>query len=151
MGYVEKNLLKNETIIILQKPHWMIYRSVVYSIAIFGALAYYSDAAPVWIGLGFLFALPLTILTVINRKSTELAITSKRIIVKTGLIGRSTTELNHNQIESLSINQSDLGRMFNYGTITFHGTGGVKTPVKDVDNPLEFRKQVLEMLESTSP
>ncbi len=42
--------------------------------------------------------------------STELAVTSKRVIAKLGFIRCSTVELRHSKVESLHVDQSLLGR-----------------------------------------
>ncbi|MCI5108543.1 MAG: PH domain-containing protein [Candidatus Pacebacteria bacterium] len=79
--------------------------------------------------------------------STEFAVTTKRVIVKLGLIRRSTKELNHKQVESLVVDQSILGRIFNYGTIKLIGTGGSTTRLHHIEAPLEFRKRTLEAIQ----
>jgi hypothetical protein len=35
-----------------------------------------------------------------------------------------------------------LGRLFNYGDVTIHGTDTTLEPLRDVDRPLAFRNQV---------
>lgn len=80
--------------------------------------------------------------------STELVVTNKRIVYKTGFIKRKTVELSAKQIEGLSLKQSILGRVFNFGDISMYGTGGVVTPINDVDTPLVFRKKASELIDS---
>lgn len=77
--------------------------------------------------------------------STELAITSKRVIAKVGFISRSTVELSHRKIESFNVDQSIYGRIFGFGTIVVCGTGGGKTPIPNIDDPLEFRRQAMKV------
>jgi uncharacterized membrane protein YdbT with pleckstrin-like domain len=69
------------------------------------------------------------------------------IIAKVGLIRRSTIELNHQKVESMGIDQSIMGRIFNFGTLTINGTGGVRTPIPSISSPLEFRKKAMETIE----
>ena len=96
-----------------------------------------------FIGTAFIIASPVEFLrALIARRTTELAITTDRVIAKFGLIKRKTAELNINRFESLSVDQSILGRMLNYGTIAVSGTGGGITPVPGIDDPLEFRRNV---------
>jgi uncharacterized membrane protein YdbT with pleckstrin-like domain len=47
----------------------------------------------------------------IRYKTTEFAVTDKRIIAKTGLISRTTTELFLDKVESLHVEQSVMGRI----------------------------------------
>lgn len=72
--------------------------------------------------------------------TTELAITNKRVIAKTGLISRNTIELNLSKIESIRVDQSILGRIFNYGSIIVAGAGTPQAPVVGISNPMDFRK-----------
>ncbi len=46
------------------------------------------------------------------------------------------------KIESVDVDQSVFGRLFNYGTVTIHGTGTTLEPLRGIDRPIEFRNQV---------
>ena len=54
-------------------------------------------------------------------KTTEIAITNKRIIAKFGFISRRTIEINLQKIESIQVDQNVLGRLLDYGTIVIAG------------------------------
>jgi hypothetical protein len=58
----------------------------------------------------------------------EWLLTSRRVIIKVGLISRRTIEMNLERIESIGVDQGIFGRIFGYGTITMIGTGGTKEP-----------------------
>jgi uncharacterized membrane protein YdbT with pleckstrin-like domain len=64
------------------------------------------------------------------------------VIVKVGLIHRHTLELVLAKVETVGVDQSILGRIFNFGTIIVTGTGGTQEPFKDIADPIGFRKQV---------
>jgi uncharacterized membrane protein YdbT with pleckstrin-like domain len=85
---------------------------------------------------------------VIIKQTTELVITSKRIIVQLGLFNRRVTELKLMQFESITVDQSIFGRFFDYGTLTITGTGGVKTTVPHVVAPLQFKQTLWYVLET---
>jgi uncharacterized membrane protein YdbT with pleckstrin-like domain len=76
-----------------------------------------------------------------------MAVTNKRVLVKTGMISRNTTEMMLGKIESIVVNQGILGRMLSYGTIIVRGTGGTPEPFARIAHPLEFRKQVQQELD----
>ena len=84
----------------------------------------------------------------ITKVSTELAITTKRVIAKVGFIRRSTIELNHSKVESITVDQSILGRILDFGTLVINGTGGGKTPIPTVDSPLEFRRNAMQAIDA---
>jgi len=79
----------------------------------------------------------------INIRTTELAVTERRVIAKFGLIRRDTIEIKVERIESVQVNQSVLGRLLNFGTIVFSGAGTPQLTVPDIAEPLEFRKAVV--------
>lgn len=93
--------------------------------AIFGVVA-------VWLGLRAL----------IRRATTEFAVTDQRVIYKTGLFGRHTLEMNRAKVESVDVDQSIPGRLFDYGTIVLRGTGGSLEPIRHIASPLAFRSHI---------
>lgn len=84
--------------------------------------------------------LTLWIMPWIERISSEFAITDKRIIIKTGLLSRHTVELNVRQVESVNVQQSLVGRMLDYGSVTVVGSGGTREVLSYIAKPLEFRR-----------
>jgi uncharacterized membrane protein YdbT with pleckstrin-like domain len=78
----------------------------------------------------------------LKRLSTEIIVTSRRIIVKTGLIGRRSIEMNVDKVESVLVNQDVLGRILDYGTLIIRGVGAGLEPVANVAAPLEFHRHV---------
>jgi uncharacterized membrane protein YdbT with pleckstrin-like domain len=83
------------------------------------------------------------------RYTTEIALTTKRIIAKVGFIRRDTIDLNHSRVESYNVSQSVIGRLLDYGTVTVSGTGGARTPIRGVANPLAFRRRAAELSDAS--
>ncbi|HYG56198.1 MAG TPA: PH domain-containing protein [Burkholderiales bacterium] len=79
----------------------------------------------------------------IKLRSTELAVTNKRVVAKFGFISRETIEINLARIESVQVNQTVMGRMLDYGTIVFSGAGTPQATIPSIASPLEFRKAVV--------
>jgi uncharacterized membrane protein YdbT with pleckstrin-like domain len=77
-----------------------------------------------------------------HRWTTEVAVTDRRIIYKTGFIKRRTVEMHMDKVESVDVDQSILGRVLNYGDITIRGTGETMERLRMIDHPLEFRNHV---------
>jgi uncharacterized membrane protein YdbT with pleckstrin-like domain len=73
---------------------------------------------------------------------TEIAITDRRVIYAHGFIQRHSVEVHMDKIESVDVDQTALGRLLDYGDVTIHGTGTTLEPLRDVDQPIEFRNQV---------
>lgn len=151
MGYVDSNLMNDEKVVYKANIHWFIFvPGVVFfvvGIVLFGSGE--ESGGPVFGLLAILLALFLLIKAFITKVTTELAITSKRVIAKVGLIRRNTVELNHSKVESFNIDQSIFGRIFGFGTLIVNGTGGGKTPIPSIDNPLEFRRNAMESIDAS--
>jgi len=75
-------------------------------------------------------------------RSTEMGITSKRVIRKSGVIMRDTAEIRLAKVESVSVKQGMLGRIFGYGDVIISGSGGNNAVMKGVRDPLTFRRAV---------
>jgi uncharacterized membrane protein YdbT with pleckstrin-like domain len=118
--YVNNNLVNDEHVVHETSLHWIIFCS-----------------------LGALFTLFLWPL--IASKTSEFAITNKRLIIKTGLLSRKTVEMNLSKIESVNVDQGIFGRLLGYGTLRIVGTGGTKEIFAQINNPLEFRKQFQQL------
>ncbi len=82
-----------------------------------------------------------------RRLSSEFAVTTKRVVVKVGLVRRHSTEILLRQVEGITVDQGLLGRIFGYGTIVIEGTGSDRTPYKGIAAPMAFRLAVQEQVE----
>ena len=51
--------------------------------------------------------------------------------------------MNMGKVESVNVDQSILGRVFDYGDITVRGTGAGLSPLRMIENPLSFRNAVI--------
>ena len=80
----------------------------------------------------------------VRYKSTELAITNKRVIAKFGFIRRSTVEMNLAKVETLEVHQGIAGRIFNYGSLVISGGGNAQAPIPGISDPLAFRKTFMQ-------
>jgi uncharacterized membrane protein YdbT with pleckstrin-like domain len=148
MGYIDTHLTDSEEIVFRTKRHWINTVPVPLVIMILAGLCYYAWGK--W-EQGWLMW-PAFVLTgaslimfscrhAINWAS-EFGVTSRRVIIKTGLVRRNTLEVILQKVESVSVEQSVLGRILGYGTLTVTGSGGSSEPYRDISQPLEFRKQV---------
>ena len=153
MSYVENNLMPNEKVIYKAKIHWFIFAQEIF-LFLLGIFLFTIDkqgnTGPFGL-MAVVASIASFISAIITRSSTELVITSKRIIAKIGLIRRKTVELNHSKVESINVDQSIFGRIFDFGTLVINGTGGGKTPIPSIDSPLEFRKNAMQAIDARQP
>ena len=150
MGYVDKNLMSGETILYNGKLHWAILLTG-FILLLLGLPLYFSSGpiSEIFGGLLLIIAIFRLMNDTIVMLTSEFAITSKRVIVKYGFIRLVTSELNHNSVESLNVEQSILGRILDYGTIVVNGTGGRRTPVPSISSPLKFRSEAMQIIDSS--
>ena len=129
-SYVEGALVKDEKIVHLGRISlWSLWHLFALGLLLL----------PVF-GLGLIF----WVLAYVRYKTTELAITTKRVIVKHGFIRRRTVEININKVESIQVDQEILGRMFNFGTLVIAGAGDPQAPIAGISSPMAFRKAFIE-------
>jgi uncharacterized membrane protein YdbT with pleckstrin-like domain len=97
----------------------------------------------IWAALfSFVLGALFVFIGLLKRNATEMAVTNKRVIVKSGLADRRTIELLLPRIESIAVEEPALGRLLGYGTVIVRGTGGTPEVFPQIARPLEFREQV---------
>ena len=170
MSYLTNVLRPDEQVLAEGKLHWITYYPAIawlvigvillfsYGTAEPGALhvVQYFIGQPVQIGLSklhhagvWLFVLCAYIsllhglIISIRRRTTEIAVTDRRVIYKTGLIATHTAEMNMDKIESVLVDQSVLGRLLNYGTVDIRGTGEGLENLRYISSPISLRNAVL--------
>jgi len=87
----------------------------------------------------FLFANMMII-----KATTEIAVTSDRLVYKRGLIARHVGEISIDRIEGVTVLQGVLGRIFGYGRVSVRGMGVGEVILPPIETPIEFRKAVQE-------
>jgi uncharacterized membrane protein YdbT with pleckstrin-like domain len=150
MGYLESSLSEGEIARCVAHRRWISYltRTLVLALGIWlfsvgVSMPKDEGAFPGSIGLVLallgLLGLPIACL---QNRSKELAITNQKVMGKWGVIVRRTIEQNLEKVDSVQVNQGIFGRILNYGTIYVHGSGLSTTPIKQIADPLEFRRQL---------
>lgn len=149
--YIEEILQPGERLLYSTTIHWVVYLPglVIWLLAI-AAIVVGNLIQP---GLGrtamVVLALLLTAIGFISvlrawfrRWTTEFDVTDRRIVHKTGFIERRTVEMNMDKVESVDVNQSIMGRLFDYGEVVVHGVGESWEPVRTIGSPLTFRNYI---------
>ena len=149
MSYVAQVLKPSEQIRHVSSIHWIGYWPGV-AFALLAAIAYWLSDARLLTGLwrytAYALALVAAVLLVqewLKWWVTEIAVTNRRVIYKTGLIWRQTNEMNVDKVESVQVHQTILGRMLDFGTVTILGTGeGRFETLRTVAGPLKLRNSI---------
>lgn len=167
MSYIDKTLVAGEKVVYTTKLHWivMLGHIIICLILLAGAgyLGYYLYAnhaamqpntlKSLEVGIAALIVLALLVFFMgsIRRNATEMAVTTRRVVVKSGLTSRRTIEMLLNKIETIEVSEPAVGRLFGYGSITMIGTGGTSEPFHKIAHPLEFRSFVQQEIERLTP
>jgi uncharacterized membrane protein YdbT with pleckstrin-like domain len=141
VSYIDENLLPDEHVVYRADLHWIIFARAILVLVIGLVLVFVpwiAQASVVVLLIGVVMLVP----PFVAYRTTELGVTNKRVIVKTGLFRRRTLELLLRQVEAILVDQSLLGRLYGFGSITLTGTGGVREIFHRVRDPLELRRRI---------
>jgi len=141
VSYIDENLLPDEHVVYRAALHWIIFARTILVLVAGLVLVFVPGAVPAGLVVLLVGAVML-VPPFVSYRTTELGVTNKRVIVKTGLVQRRTLELLLRQVEAISVDQSLVGRVFGFGSITLTGTGGVREVFRRVGNPLELRRRI---------
>ena len=160
MQYIETNLLVHEKLVYSVRPHWIIFSPSVWMMLfavllwVFSPSILYMSIYGIWTlrdiaCLGaFLVGAYWYLGAYIYFKTSEYGVTNKRVVIKVGWIQRRSLELLLDKVEGVLVDQTILGRIFNYGAITIIGTGGTNDRFPFIPDPLLFRKMTQQEIES---
>ena len=83
--------------------------------------------------------------------TTEIAVTNRRIIYKTGFIRRNTIEMHMDKVESVDVDQSILGRILDYGDVIVDGhRRPASSRCTTIAAPLDLRNHITGSLTPTA-
>lgn len=134
-SYVEGALVSGEKIVhIGHISKWSLWHLIVFGVLLLPAFG----AGLILLGIAY-----------VRYKSVELAVTTKRVIVKHGFIRRQTVEMNLNRVESVQVEQGVMGRLLDFGTLLIAGTGSSHAPLSGIADPMGFRKAFIEAQDGT--
>ena len=149
--YIDDILQPGEKVLYSTNAHWIFYLPaiVAWIVAVFLFLLSRQTATESLVLLCLaaaavvaIVALYWTVKAWFHRWTTETDVTNMRVVHKTGFIKRRTFEMSLDKVESVDVNQSILGRIFNYGDVTVRGVGEGAETIDTIASPLEFRNHI---------
>jgi uncharacterized membrane protein YdbT with pleckstrin-like domain len=164
VGYLERCLIPGEVVRYRARLHWStilrpILAGTILDIAgvaclLFWAMRKEGPPTPALTVLAVAGAILLVLGSVViligavRRASTEIVVTTRRVLIKTGIVERRTVELLLSKIESVDVTETVYGRMLGFGRVVLRGTGGTPEAFERIGNPLEFRRQIQSQVEA---
>jgi uncharacterized membrane protein YdbT with pleckstrin-like domain len=124
LGYLAKRLAPGETIVATGRFHWMQH--------------FFAWALLILLGV-VLVGIFIWIREMVRLATTEFLVTNRRIVLKQGFFTVHVDEVTLNSIEGAHIDQSLLGRLFNYGRLTIRGSGDTHLLFPTMADPGKFR------------
>ena len=154
MGYITSTLSKDEEIMVTPKLHWINYLvvAVCLILALVCTVLYlrldedvypifkiaYAFPIVVFVFSAFIFTLRIWLM--------EMAVTTKRVVFRSGIISVNTEELKISRIESVEIKQSIFGRILDYGNLCFSGTGTGRVLFPNIEKPRQMKAALEDVI-----
>jgi uncharacterized membrane protein YdbT with pleckstrin-like domain len=167
MSYITKNLVPGETLLFETRHHWVVLLGPLLFtllLAVPGA-ALLADAAAEKNGHGvralnsigpegqaavgavlLVIALIVFAYGLAKRNATEMAVTNRRVLIKTGMASRRTLDMVLGKVESIGVEETFLGRVLGYGSVVVRGTGGTPESFVMIAHPQQFRQSVQQQI-----
>ena len=141
--------MEGERIQYRTKKHLIIFMYPVFW-SIFAIYAYaYMHANPILMpleSLPWLLALFLWGYVGLEYQTSEFVVTNKRVMMREGFFFRHSNETRLNAISQVSVNQSLLGQMLDYGIVSINAFGAFDA-FSTISHPFLFQKTVNEQID----
>lgn len=149
--YIDDILQPGEKVLYSTNAHWIFFLPAITGWIVAAALLVASGMVPAGppvlvclslASIAAIFALYKTVTAWFHRWTRETDVTNLRVVHKEGFIKRQTFEMSLDKVESVDVNQSILGRIFNYGDVSIFGVGEGNKTIEMIASPLEFRSHI---------
>jgi uncharacterized membrane protein YdbT with pleckstrin-like domain len=167
MSYITKSLVPGETLLFETRHHWVVLIGPLLFALLLGVpgAALLADAVAQKNGHGvqelnsigpeglaaigavlLVSALIIFAYGLAKRNATEMAVTNRRVLIKTGMASRRTLDMVLGKVESIAVQETFLGRMLGYGSVVVRGTGGTPESFVMIAHPQQFRQSVQQQI-----
>jgi uncharacterized membrane protein YdbT with pleckstrin-like domain len=127
MSFVSRSLAPDERIVARAHLHWIYTLRAVLALVFLGIVV-----------IGFV----IFIRSILKKANTEIVVTNRRFIMKSGVFNVQVREFTLNNIEGMQISQGFWGQIFGYGTLIIEGTGNDHYELPMMANPVEFSRAI---------
>ncbi|MDR3158866.1 MAG: PH domain-containing protein [Zoogloeaceae bacterium] len=139
--YVQNSLISGEVVEAEATISWM---------SQFWYFLFSAVTIPFVVEAAAIIVIPIILIAIaaINVLTTELAATNKKVIGKAGFIRRVSVDMPLAKLESITLDQGVIGRIFNFGTVVVRGVGGNRVGIPYIKSPLDFRRMVMNLMDA---
>ena len=128
MSYFDESLAPGEIIVARFSLHWTAkWRLIVFLVLAIPTL-----------GIALLAAL----YEWLRLRAIEQGVTNRRVVRKTGILSRETTELRLASIETIDLRQTTWGRILGYGDVVLTGRGETAMIFSRLAHPIDAKRAI---------
>ena len=155
MRYVESLLGKNEHILWRARQHWIVLTAnffinlfifiAIVAVAVLAGRIDFLKGISNWILLALLVPIAWFGWSVLQWWAEEYLITTHRVVQTEGLVNKRTEDSSLEKINDITLTQSVLGRILNYGDLVIiTGSDIGLNALRRLARPVDFKKTLLE-------
>lgn len=126
MSYLDESLAPGEIVVARFGLHWTAKGWLILGIVLI----------PLVIGIF------ITIYEWLRLRGIEQAVTSQRVVRKTGIIGRQTEEIRLSAVETVDLHQTAWGRILGFGNVNVTGRGESDLTFVRVADPVAVKRAI---------
>jgi len=157
MSYIERELTEGERVVLLGRVSWWtIVPQTLLAVALLVVAAVVAALLSALVPLFWLIAVPLVLLVwvvlvarqVVRVLTTEIAITDRRVMSKTGVLRTEVKTTPLDKVNNVNVSQSLFGNTLDYGDIevtTATAESSDNHAIKSLAHPDRFRNTLTEL------
>jgi uncharacterized membrane protein YdbT with pleckstrin-like domain len=151
MSYVDRHLAPGEQVVFRTRLHPIVFGSALsfaaFVLGVVALIVVRNDLPPesvrlLWLS-GAVLAFGSLVPPYLRWRTSEFAVTDRRVLVKTGLLSVHSLEVLLPKVEAIGVDQPLSGRLLGFGTLRISGTGGTVEEFDRVARPDRLREAVV--------
>lgn len=157
--YPDRLLTDDESVLVELRPHWRVLLAPAFWFVLTAGAVIASlqiNDPPSWLVpavllLALVFLLGLGVPPLVRRQFTLYVLTTERIVVRTGVLTRSSKEIPIESISNVVFDQRIIERLLGYGDVLLESSGETSTTrLQDVPDPEQFQSRIYSARENRS-
>jgi len=148
--YLDRYLTTQEKLVYRTGLHWIVFSPALFFSLAFVIVVNVQKLDGIMLFASVVVSLGLWVYAYLRFLTTDFVITNQRILVKVGWVRVRVAELSLGRVEGVRVEQSILGRIFDYGSIIVTGVGGSYNGLESVDQPKAFSQALQSLVSNTS-